>query len=320
MKIALIGVGNIGKLHLNIILNTPEMLVGICDVDETRLVEYKQYPIFSDYKKMIDETKPDVVHICTPHYLHKEMIIYALTKNINVFCEKPLCINFEEIYEIEQVLKCSNAQLGICFQNRYNPSVQFTKKYLEGKTVKSIYGCLMWHRDEKYYNQALWRGTKKYEGGGVLINQAIHTIDLMQYLSSMPKEIIANIANVSLRDVIDVEDNALISSIDNSFRLFASNCASKDFPIRIVIKTEDEKIEIINNIVKINETIYNCEELNLLPEVKKTYGGGHALIINDFYDCIKNKKRFEVDFKEAVKSIKIVLSSYESNGNKTLIE
>lgn len=320
MKVALIGVGNIGKLHLNIILNSSATLVGICDVDEKKLVEYKDYPTFSDYKTMIDVTKPDIIHICTPHYLHKEMIIYALMKNINVFCEKPLCIKFEEIIEIEQALKSSNAQLGICFQNRYNPSVQFVKKYLERKKIKSIYGCLMWHRDEKYYNQALWRGTKKYEGGGVLINQAIHTLDLMQYISSMPKEIIANIANVSLRNVIDVEDNALVSSVDNSFRLIASNCAAKDYPIKIVINTDDEEIEIINNTVKINDKIYNCEELIPLPEAKKTYGGGHSLIINDFYDCIKNKRRFEIDFYEAIKSIKLVLSSYESNGNKTLIK
>lgn len=319
MKIALIGVGVIGKLHLNIILNLNETLVGICDVDKEKLKDYDNNLTFTDYKKMLDETNPDIVHICTPHYLHKEMIIYALKKNINVFCEKPMCITYQEIDEIEMALKESKAQLGICYQNRYNPSVAFIKNYLKDKKVNSVYGWLMWNRDEKYYKQASWRGKKISEGGGVLINQSIHTIDLMQYFSSMPKKIIAELVNISLKDIIEVEDNAIVYSPDNSFKLIASNSASKDYPVRIMIKTNDEEIEVTNNTVKINNNVYDCGNLRILPEAKITYGGGHALIIKDYYRCIKNNIKFEMDFYESIKSLKIVLASYESNGNETII-
>ena len=105
MRIALIGVGVIGKVHLNVISNTEEQIVGICDIDESKLIDFDSKITYKDYKKMLDETNPDIVHICTPHYLHKEMIVYALKKNINVFCEKPVCINYEEIDEIKEVLK-----------------------------------------------------------------------------------------------------------------------------------------------------------------------------------------------------------------------
>lgn len=319
MKIALIGVGVIGKVHLNVISNTDEQIVGICDIDESKLVDFDPKITYKDYKKMLDETNPDIVHICTPHYLHKEMIIYALKKNINVFCEKPVCISYKEIEEIEKVLKSSSAQLGICYQNRYNPVVEFVENYLKDKKVESIFGYLLWHRDEKYYNQAFWRGKKQYEGGGVLINQAIHTIDLMQYFTSIPQSIIANVSNISLKDIIEVEDNAIVSSTDGRFNLIASNSASKDFPVKIIINTEDEEIEVFKNYVRINNNTYDCGKLEKLPFAKKTYGGGHAPIIKDYYECIKNNKKFRIDFYEAIKSLKIVLASYESNGKITRI-
>lgn len=319
MKIALIGVGVIGKVHLNVISNTDEQIVGICDIDESKLLDFDSKIAYKDYKKMLDETNPEIVHICTPHYLHKEMIIYALKKNINVFCEKPVCINYEEIEEIKNVLKSSSAQLGICYQNRYNPVIEFVKNYLKDRKVESIFGYLLWHRDEAYYNQAFWRGKKQYEGGGVLINQAIHTIDLMQYFTSIPQSIIANVSNISLKGIIDVEDNAIISSTDGRFNLIASNSANKDFPVKIIINTKDEEIEVYKNFVRINNNTYDCGKLENLPFAKKIYGGGHNPIIKDYYECIKTNKKFSIDFHEAIKSLKIVLASYESKGKKIKI-
>lgn len=320
MKVVLIGVGVIGKVHLNVIKNSNVELVGICDIDESKLLNYDQNLRFTDYKKMIDDTNPDVVHICTPHYLHKEMIIYALNRNIHVFSEKPLCISKKEIEEIEIAVNNSKAQLGICYQNRYNPSTIFVKEYLKDKIIESIYGELRWHRDEKYYSQAYWRGKKEYEGGGVLINQAIHTIDLMQYLYRVPSQIKAEISNLTLRGIIDVEDNALVLSKDEDFKLSASNSSNKDYPIKIIIHTENEIIKIESNKVWINEKVYECEKLNLLPHAKETYGGGHAFIINDFYRCLENNIKFPIDIKEASKSLKIVLASYKSKGKIIKVE
>ncbi|MBE6143148.1 MAG: Gfo/Idh/MocA family oxidoreductase [Erysipelotrichaceae bacterium] len=320
MKVALIGVGVIGKVHLNVITNTDVELVGVCDIDESKLLNYQESIRFTDYKLMIDTTYPDIVHICTPHYLHKEMIIYALERNVNVFCEKPLCISNEELSELIEVISKSRAQLGVCYQNRYNPSTIFVKNYLKDKEVDSIYGELRWHRDEKYYSQGYWRGKKKYEGGGVLINQAIHTIDLMQYFYKVPSYLVSEISNQSLIGIIDVEDNASINSVDNKFKLVASNSSDKDYPIRIVINTKDEVIKIESNKVTINEKVYECEKLNILPHAKESYGGGHAYIINDFYRCIKENKKFSIDLFEASKSLKIVLASYKSEGKEIKVE
>jgi predicted dehydrogenase len=319
MKIALIGYGVIGKVHINVINNLNENLVGICDIDENKLNGFDENITYTDYKEMLDKTNPDIVHICTPHYLHKEMIIYALERNINVLCEKPICISKEELNEIEIAVRKSNAQLGVCYQNRYEPVILFAKEYLKNKEVVSAHGSLLWHRDAQYYSQASWRGVKKYEGGGVLINQAIHTIDLLQYFYGMPEEITAHIDNVSLKGVIDVEDTAILFSKNNDFSLIASNTAISDFPRKITLKTVDDEIVVFNNEVCINGKKYDCEKLNEIPEAKKIYGGGHTSLIKDFYDCVEKNIKFDIDFYEASKSLKIVLAAYISQGKNIKI-
>ena len=319
MKIALIGVGIIGKVHLNVIRDMNETLVGVCDIDYSKLSEFSENLRFTDYKKMIDITKPDIIHICTPHYLHREMIIYALTNNINVLCEKPLCISLDELREIENALKNTNAQLGVCYQHRYDPSIIYVKDYIKDKKITSTYGMLMWKRDKDYYNQAEWRGNKKYEGGGVLINQAIHTIDLLQLFGGMPSKITAFIENISLIGIIDVEDNATIFSKNNKFNLVASNAANKDYPIEIKLQTPYENIRICNNEVYINDVLFECDKLDEIAGAKKVYGGGHYSLIKDYYNCIRNGKKFIIDFYEASKSLKIVLAAYRSMGKEVKV-
>lgn len=314
MKVALIGYGVIGKVHYNVIKESIVNLVGLCDIDNEKLLAFPSDITYNDYKLMLDETNPDVVHICTPHYLHKEMIVEALKRNINVLCEKPICINEVELLEIEKVLNNSTAQLGICYQNRYEPVMQYVKSFLKDRKVISAIGKLLWHRDINYYNQAEWRGKKAFEGGGVLINQAIHTLDLLQYFATMPKEIIAYIDNVSLQNQIEVEDTAYLFSSDQAFNLFATNAAISDFPVQIILKTENEIIEIRNNEVYVNGEINNFTMLEEIPGAKKIYGGGHSALIKDFYDCIIENRKFAIDFYEASKSLKIVLAAYQSNG------
>ena len=135
MKTAVIGVGVIGNVHLGILLDMGITPVAICDVDEKATAKYPQIKAYTDYKELLDKEKPDVVHICTPHYLHAEMAIYALERDINVLCEKPLCMNREEISAILKAEENSKAQLAVCFQNRYTPRNIYVKEYLKNKTV-----------------------------------------------------------------------------------------------------------------------------------------------------------------------------------------
>lgn len=315
MKIALVGLGVIGKVHSKVICETDNELVAVCDIDEEKLSLFPTVKGYTDYVKMLDESRPDAVHICTPHHLHTQMVLEALKRDIHVLCEKPLCIKEEDIPLILEAEKNSKAQLGICFQNRYNAATLFAKEYLKDKKIISAHGRLMWHRDEAYYKQAEWRGKKETEGGGVLINQSLHTVDLLQYFMGLPESVSATCENVSLQGVIEVEDTAIVlCKGEKEFSFTATNAATKDYPVEIVFYTENETLRMLSAGVFIDGVYRDCKT-DGEAYGKKIYGAGHRGLILDFYDCIQTGRKFAIDGAEAAKAVKIVLAAYASKGH-----
>ena len=315
MRVAVVGLGVIGKVHLKVIAETDNQLVSVCDINGDKLASFSNVSVYTDYVTMLENEKIDVVHICTPHYLHTQMIIEALNRNINVLCEKPLCIKKEDIPLILSAEQKSTAQLGVCFQNRYNTSTLLVKEYLKNEEIISATASLRWHRDKEYYLQGGWRGKKNTEGGGVLINQALHTIDLLQYFCGMPKSICAVCENLSLQGVIEVEDTATLTLFgENQVTLYATNTAERDYPVEIKVQTKSATVRMLPDCVWINEVMHDCKNISEIYG-KKVYGIGHRSLIKDYYDCISANRKFEIDGKEASKAVMIVLSAYESNGN-----
>lgn len=319
MKTAIVGLGVIGKVHTNVLSGMGVEPIAVCDIDQARLEEFKHVKGYTDYVKMLEESKPDVVHICTPHYLHADMVIEALNRNINVLCEKPLCIRIEDIDRILQAESNSKAQLGVCHQNRYNKENVFLKEYIEDKNVVGGFGNMVWLRGKDYYAKGEWRGKWQTEGGGVLINQALHTLDLMQWLVGLPETVTATISNLTLKDDIEVEDTAsIICSGNGNFTFFATNGGCSNFPVSLVIKTDEEVIHVLPNRVITASQIYDFKHDDRVYG-KHCYGTGHNGLIRDFYDCVKTNRKFEIDGAEASKVIKIILGAYESNGRKIKI-
>ena len=320
MKIALIGLGVISNVHLKVLKVLNKNLVAICDSCENKRSLYPEVNFYTDYKKMFQAEDLDVVHICTPHFTHADIIIEALKRDINVLCEKPLCINFEQMQEIMKVEKLSKACLGVVYQNRYNPASKFIKDFLKDKEILFSSGKIMWKRDAKYYSQDAWRGKKNTEGGGVLINQAIHTLDLLQWIVGMPKSIVAKCENLALKDIVEVEDTARIVGYgENNFIFTATNSADKDYPIELIFYTPEYEVRMVGDSVFINgkeKQFENPWENYGKPE----YGSGHTALILDFYNCLKAGKKFEIDALESSKALKIVLNAYKSNGSKIFIE
>ena len=315
MKSAVVGLGSIGKVHIAVLQELGMEIAAVCDIREQALNKYSAFKGYSDYETMLEEIRPDVVHICTPHYLHTQMIVTALKRNINVLCEKPLCIKEEDIPVIWGAEKASKAQLGVCLQNRYNVENQFVKEYLKGKKILNATGNVIWHRDGEYYTSSPWRGKWETEGGGVLINQALHTLDLLQWLLGMPYSVCASVSNLTLKNQIEVEDMAslLCRGKENSFVFFATNGAFASFQVEIVIQTDDGIIRTRPGKVTVND---ECIVLKDMAQEygKKCYGRGHTWLINDFYDCVKTGRKFLIDGSEAVKAVKIVLAAYSSKG------
>ena len=314
MKIGVVGYGVIGRVHVKVLNELGFFVTAICDNDPEKLKELNGVKTYSDYNEMLKSEKLDAVHICTPHYLHKEMIIKALKLGVNVLSEKPMCIKREDIDEILKAEKESSAILGVSFQNRFNPAVKYAENYLKGKKILGGYGTLLWKRDKVYYSSGAWRGKKKTEGGGVLINQAIHTIDLLIKLVGEPKTLIANVSNNTLKGVIDVEDTAFIKCSDGGeFTFFASNGSECDFPVTISVKTTEGTVTLVQNEVYVNGEKIDVGKAEAFYG-KSVYGSGHYALIKEFYRCVEKKEKFAIDGSEAAKAVKIVLAAYESDG------
>ena len=313
MRVGIIGLGIIGKVHKSVLTAMGENIVAICDIDKTVLSAYSEINCYTDYREMLERERLDVVHICTPHYLHTEMILAALGRDIHVLCEKPMCIKSEDIPLILAAEKRSKGKLGICHQNRYNNVNVYLKQYLSGKKITSAHGELIWCRGKAYYEQAAWRGKLATEGGGVLINQALHTLDLMQWFCGMPNGVQGRIDNFSLQGVIEVEDTAMLCCQgETNFTFYATNTGGADMPTQIRLTLSGgESITAYPDKLFIGGEMITEENMRFALG-KCCYGNGHEKLIADFYHCIQTGEKFSVDGAEGSKVVKIILSAYEN--------
>ena len=126
IRAAVIGLGVIGKLHAELTLLNGN-LVAVCDVDESCLNLYPSVKQYKDYVRMLDEVKPDVVHICTPHYLHAEMVLASLKRNVNVLCEKPLALTREDMVAIAKASQVSTGKFMVGQICRFTPAFEKAK-------------------------------------------------------------------------------------------------------------------------------------------------------------------------------------------------
>lgn len=315
MRSAIIGYGNIAKLHAQVIAAQGHTLVAVCDCDPSALQNAPGQTQYTDYLQMLDQEQIDVVHICTPHYLHAQMIIDALQRNINVLCEKPLCIKEEDIPRILEAQQNSRAQLGVCHQNRYNAANRAVKAYLEGKNSLCGTASVTWYRNAAYYASGAWRGKWDTEGGGVLINQALHTLDLVQWLLGMPEQLRATVACMTMSEDIEVEDSAIIlaGKPNSGFTFYATNGGATDCPVELTIRADGEWIKVMPKDVLYGDRHEHYDDVAVALG-KACYGSSHGALIADFYDCVESGRHFAIDGQEAAKVVRLILAAYRSQG------
>lgn len=323
-RVAVVGCGAISPLHVKGILNAGQNLCALCDILPERAEKIKEASglsetrVYTDYLAMLDTEKPDAVHICTPHHLHAPMVVAALEREIHVLCEKPIAINEEQLAELHRAVGASHAQLGVCHQNRYEPNMLRLKELCRDG-VRAAFGTVVWQRNESYYRSAAWRGTLKEEGGGVMINQALHTLDILQWISGFPKSVVAHVYNDSLKGVIEVEDTATACfECESGARLhfFATNASTADFPVQL-------RVQLQNGGLIDAQNAQLCQDYEVLSSTKldatlgkRVWGDGHRALIADFYRCIGAGERFSIDLNESEKVIKLIRAMYRSAGEK----
>lgn len=325
MKVAVVGCGNVSENHFDALSRIPDIQI-VAAVDtvpekaDRKAAEYGARA-YCDYEEMLASEHPDSVHIATPHYLHTAMALKALENGAHAFIEKPCSVSREEVRALRQAEQKYGRYVGVCFQNRYNNSSMMAKNLIDGGElgqVKAVRAFLTWDRGEDYYSDD-WHGTADKECGGVLINQAIHTVDLVQYFGGGCRRLTAHISNDHLKGVIEVEDTAMVRMELNCGAtgvLYATNAFSGNYDVMIeitldkaVLRIEGEKLYMINP-----DGSYEmlCGKADMEFVGKTYWGHGHASIIGDFYDHLRNGRRFEIDSEEGGKAALIVAASYES--------
>ena len=199
-KVALVGCGVIAPNHINSLLSLDNVEISsLCDIKKEKAealadrFSLNSVRIYDSYEEMIEkEAELFSIHIATPHYLHVDMAIKALEKGINVFLEKPMCISVSDIDRLKDAENKSSAKICICFQNRFtSPVIEAMRIINEDGGAKAGFMTVVWQRSEAYYKSADWRGKWATEGGGVMINQAIHSLDLLSLFLGKPRSVIA---------------------------------------------------------------------------------------------------------------------------------
>lgn len=218
VRFGIIGLGNMGSAHARDCAESDTLeLAALCDIDEAKLDEIgSNYdaPRFTDAEKMMDEADLDAVLVATPHYDHTPLSIAALGRGIHVLCEKPVGVHVKDVQKMidayEEARKTHpGLKFGAMFQMRTQNVWQKIKQLIDdgtlGRLVRATWIITSWFRTQYYYDTGSWRATWSGEGGGVLLNQCPHNLDLYQWFFGLPSRI-QGMAAIGKYHHIEVED------------------------------------------------------------------------------------------------------------------
>ena len=221
VRFGIVGIGNMGTGHLDSLGHghiEHATVTAVCDIRKERLDFAKEnYPdvvCFEDYHDLLKSGLIDVVIIATPHYLHPVIAIDAFEAGISVLSEKPIGVYTKKVREMyEAAKKHPELTFGIMYNQRTNPRYQKMREMVQGGELgdlkRVVWIITNWYRTQAYYNSSAWRATWEGEGGGVLLNQCPHNLDLWQWIVGMPKRVCGFLQFGKYHN-IEVEDDATI--------------------------------------------------------------------------------------------------------------
>ncbi|MFH1009044.1 MAG: Gfo/Idh/MocA family oxidoreductase [Candidatus Latescibacterota bacterium] len=211
VRFGVIGTGGMGSGHLRVMKELEEVAVtAVCDIDPevcARVSAEQEVPGFVEAEALMDSGLVDAVIVATPHYFHPPISVAAMKKGLHVLSEKPVSVTVAAADEMNRVARETGVKFVVMYQTRSTPRYVAMKKLVdEGRLGKLYRTCCInaWFRTQAYYDSAGWRATWKGEGGGVLINQAPHGIDVFTSLAGLPCRVTAHTG--TRRHRIEVED------------------------------------------------------------------------------------------------------------------
>ncbi|MGJ6981643.1 Gfo/Idh/MocA family protein [Aestuariimicrobium soli] len=258
VRLGIIGLGTEGSMYANLISDgqVPNMSIGaIADVDESKKERADELgvPFFTNYEELIASGAVDAVVTTVPHYLHPEMGIKALDAGLHALLEKPVAVYTKQAREvIDHAAGKPEQTFGVFFNQRTNPLYKDLKALLDSGELGALrhtsWIITTWWRPQGYYNQSAWRATWGGEGGGVLVNQAPHQLDLWQWLCGVPKSVFAKVAYGFKRDIaVEDEVNALVDFGNGATGTFITATHDLAGTDRLEILCDQGKIVVDNS-------------------------------------------------------------------------
>jgi len=279
---------------------------------------------YTNYRDFLTKSGIDAVIISTPHYLHFPQTIEAIEEGLHVLVDKPMAINLNEADEMIRRAEMRGVKLGVILQSRFDPKLRKIKGIIEeGKLGKLVLGeaYVEWFRTQEYYDKSFWRGRWATEGGGALINQAIHTIDLLIWLMGDIDYLWALIGTMTHN--IEVEDLAVATMKfkNGAFGLILGSTATyPGFPHRLEIHGAKGSIiweaEMIKKISIVGEPEYSeverAKELESWARPEAVPPRNHAELIRNFTRAIEEDRNPLVDGREGRRSLEVIRAIYHS--------
>ena len=261
VRLGIIGLGAQGSMYAGFIQDgmVQNMEIGaICDVDPAKAQvvasKHSGVPFYDDYVAMLDTGDVDAVVTCVPHYLHPEMGIEALRRNIHALVEKPAGVYTKQVKELNAFAETKpELTFAIMFNQRNNPLYQKLKVIVDAGELGTIrhtsWIITTWWRPQGYYEQSAWRATWGGEGGGVLVNQAPHQLDLWQWICGIPQSVYAKVAYGFRRDIaVEDEVTAVIDYGDGATGVFITAVHDLVGTDRFEILGDNGKIVVDNSL------------------------------------------------------------------------
>jgi predicted dehydrogenase len=327
IKFGVVGFGNIGKRHVQHILNNEQAhLVAICD-EKTIEEKIEGVGYFTSLEAMLQDENIDVVNVCTPNYLHHPHTMLSLQYKKHVVCEKPMAISVSQCNEMIEAAIENEKTIFVVKQNRFNEPVQQVKKLMNENVLGNIYfinvNCF-WNRNEYYYNESNWRGKKELDGG-CLFTQFSHFIDILYYLFGEIKNVQGLIKNFN-HAYTEVEDSGsfVMETMNGAIVNFNfSTCSfEKNMEGAITILAENGTVKIggqyLNTIEYQHIKAVQLPEINIVAK-SNDYGkyqgsmSNHDKIIANVINTLQGKDTIMTNASEGMQVVQIIEEMYRKS-------
>lgn len=323
----IIGGGVIGPTHARAVKDVEgAKLVAVCDVVEAAAKKFGDdtgAPAYTDLGKMLKREDLDVLDVCTPSGLHARLGIQGAEAGKHVLVEKPIDISLENADSLIGACEKAGVKLGVIFQHRFDAATRKLKEAVDsGKFGRLILGdaYVKWYRAQEYYDKGGWRGTWEYDGGGSLINQSVHTIDLQRYFMGDPDWVFGRIGVMAHE--IETEDLGLgIVEFKSGAKGIVEGSTSiyRGLPERLEIHGETGTGIIEGG--KLTKLIVEGEQegegekvdLSAAADAASITANSHTLQIQDLVDAINEDRKPLVDGYEGRKALEVIIGIYRSS-------